>query len=219
VTERHFLPPKAIGRYESFEACKAPDGTAASSDGAVYLRMVCAQIFWAGAFVASEIALAEQPPALTAVVRFVLTTVAYALLCATIGRGARSPLSVRLRQLTRGEWGALAAMGFFGVALYTLLVHRGLGGSTAANAGLLIPTIQPIFTTLMSRLLFRDIVTGSLVTGLALGLAGAGLVIGGGVLQGGAETVAGDLVIVAAALSFSCYAVAGRRAPTSLSAI
>ena len=101
VTEHHFLPPKAIGRYESFEAREAPDGTAASSDGAVYLRMVCAQIFWAGAFVASEIALAEQPPALTAVVRFVLTTAAYALLCATTGRGARPPLTVRLRQLTQ----------------------------------------------------------------------------------------------------------------------
>lgn len=126
---------------------------------------------------------------------------------------------MRLRQLTRREWGALAAMGFFGVALYTLLVHRGLGASTAANAGLLIPTIQSIFTALLSRLLFCDPVRGSLVAGLALGLTGAGLVIGGGVLQGGTETVVGDLVIIAAALTFSCYAVAGRRAPTSLSAV
>jgi drug/metabolite transporter (DMT)-like permease len=180
---------------------------------AVYLRMVLAQIFWSGAFVASEIALATQPPSLTAVVRFVLTTAIYALLCATIGRGERTPLSARLRLLTPSDWGALVAMGFFGVALYTLLVHRGLAGSTAASAGLLIPTIQPIFTALLSRILFRDAVTGALVAGLALGLTGAGLVVGGGAALGG------DLVIVAAALSFSCYAVAGKRAPASLSAM
>ena len=39
-----------------------------ATNGTVYVRMILVQVFWAGTFVASEIALHEQPPALTALV-------------------------------------------------------------------------------------------------------------------------------------------------------
>ena len=38
---------------------------ARAANGGVYTRMVLVQVFWAGTFVASEIALHDQPPALS----------------------------------------------------------------------------------------------------------------------------------------------------------
>ena len=191
---------------------------ARAANGGVYTRMVLVQVFWAGTFVASEIALHDQPPALTAVVRFILTTAIYMAMCVMLRDLHAAPLSSRLTEIGRGAWLALAAMGFFGVALYTLLLHLGLAASTAAYAALLIPTTQPIFTAILGRLAFRDAITSALVVGLALGLLGAGLVIFGGLSLRDDTVLTGNLVIVAAALSFSCYAIAPKFAPSSLSA-
>ncbi|WP_372426700.1 DMT family transporter [Salinarimonas chemoclinalis] len=188
-----------------------------ATNGAVYARMVLVQVFWAGTFVASEIALHDQPPALTAVVRFVLTTAIYVAMCVMLADAAAPRLRERVREISAGGWLALAAMGFFGVSLYTLLLHLGLGASTAAYAALLIPTTQPIFTAILGRLAFRDAVGSALVVGLALGLVGAGLVILGGLSVSDTALLGGNLVIVAAALSFSCYAVSAKFAPATLS--
>lgn len=191
-------------------------GTSAAN-GVVYTRMVLVQVFWAGTFVASEIALHDQPPALTAVVRFVLTTAIYIAMCILLRDPRAVPLRARLGGVQAKGWFVLAAMGFFGVSLYTLLLHLGLSVSTAAYAALLIPTTQPIFTAILGRLAFRDAITSALVVGLMLGLVGAGLVILGGLSMIDGTLLFGNIVILAAALSFSCYAISAKFAPTALS--
>lgn len=191
---------------------------ARQTDAPVYARLILVQIFWAGTFVASEIALHDQPPALTAVVRFLLTTAIYLTMAVMLRDRSAAPFRQRLAAISWGGWLALAAMGLFGVSLYTLLLHLGLATSTAAYAALLIPTTQPIFTAILSRLAFRKAVGSALVVGLAVGLAGAGLVIFGGLSLSDGALLSGNLVIIAAAASFSCYAVSAKFAPAALSA-
>ncbi len=169
----------------------------------IVLKLVLVQIFWAGTFVASEIALHEQPAATTAAVRFVVTTACYVALCLVSAR-QREPLWPRLRDLPVRDWAVLAAMGFFGVAAYTILLHLGLRHSTAANAALLIPTTQPVFTALLGAAVLGERPPAKLWLGLGLGLVGAILVISHD--AGGSVALSSNVLIVLSAFAFSCYA-------------
>ncbi|SEO37348.1 Uncharacterized membrane protein [Methylobacterium sp. ap11] len=162
----------------------------------IIIKLILVQIFWARTFVASEIALHEQPAATTAVVRFVVTTVCNVAMCLAAG-GQQGPLGARLRGLAGRDWAVLAAMGFFGVAAYTILLHLGLRHSTAANAALLIPTTQPVFTAVLGGIVLRETVPTKLWLGLACGLVGAILVITHD--AGGSVALSSNVVIVLSA--------------------
>lgn len=178
-------------------------------DSMTYGKMVLVQILWGGTFVASELALRDQPPLTTAAIRFFLTSLVYLLM---MRYGFRSLL--RLPRQTRLP---LIVMGFFGVFAYTILLHYGLLLSKAANAALLIPTTQPIFTMFLTAAAFRQRPTVRVVLALCLGLIGATMVIGRyDVLSHEDKGFLGDLLILAAALSFSCYAVASKFASSQI---
>ncbi|NWB99488.1 DMT family transporter [Pseudomonas gingeri] len=183
---------------------------------AVFIKLVLVQLFWAGTFVASEIALHDQPAGITALTRFVLTTGIYAVLCLIL---SKHTLSQKLKAVNASQWLALVGMGFFGVLLYTVLLNIGLTTTTATYAALLIPTTQPIFTALLSRFVFREATSQALVAGLALGLVGAACVIWSGVQQHDATHLSGSIIILLSALSFSLYAVCSKFAPAHLSSL
>ncbi|MBL3831487.1 DMT family transporter [Pseudomonas syringae pv. theae] len=182
----------------------------------VFVKLVLVQFFWAGTFVASEIALHDQPAGITALTRFVLTTGIYAGLCLFLSKHA---LPQKLRAVKASQWLALVGMGFFGVLLYTVLMNIGLTTTTATYAALLIPTTQPIFTALLSRFVFREAASQALVAGLALGLVGAACVIWSGVQQQDATHLSGSIIILLSALSFSLYAVCSKFAPAHLTSL
>lgn len=172
-------------------------------DSITYGKLVLVQVLWGGTFVASELALRDQPPLTTAAIRFFFTGFAYVLLM-----HGRLPLLLTLPRQTKLP---LIFMGFFGVFTYTILLHYGLALSKAANAALLIPTTQPIFTTVLSAVAFRQRPSTRVILALFLGLIGAMMVIWeDGVLSSEPKVVIGDLLILAAALSFACYSVAGK---------
>lgn len=194
----------------------------ASSQGSQYsthLKLVLIQIFWAGTFVASEIALLNQPPAFTAIVRFFLTSVGYVLLCLYVRGSNASSLAYRLRKLRVSEWFTLFMMGFFCVTIYTLFLHFGLTKSTAAYAALLIPTTQPLFTAILSSFLEKGSLNRSLFVGLALGFCGATLILSESYATSSESISNGNILILLAAASFAVYAVSARRAPATLSSV
>ena len=182
----------------------------------IFVKLVLVQIFWAGTFVASEIALHEQPAATTAAVRFVVTTACYVALCSVFAR-QREPLWPRLWDLSVRDWAVLAAMGFFGVAAYTILLHLGLRHSTAANAALLIPTTQPVFTAVLGAAVLGERPPAKLWLGLGLGLVGAILVISHD--AGGSVALSSNVLIVLSAFAFSCYAVSAKFSPDRLDSL
>lgn len=184
-----------------------------------HLKLILIQIFWAGTFVASEVALLNQPPAFTAIVRFVLTSIGYILLCFYIRSSNGTPLLSRLRELNANEWFTLFMMGFFCVTVYTLFLHFGLKKSNAAYAALLIPTTQPLFTAILSRFLEKDSLNRSLIVGLILGFFGAALILFEPYSTNSESTSNGNFFILLAAASFAIYAVSARRAPSTLTSV
>lgn len=173
--------------------------------GVTYGKLVLVQFMWGGTFVASEIALRDLPPLTTAAVRFVLTTLAYLLLM--------RPRLHTLVKLGGNSVRYLALMGLFGVFAYTVLLNYGLILASAANAALLIPTTQPVFTMFLASIVLRRRPSAHLVAALCIGLIGATMVISGQNALGSApEALLGDLLLLAASLSFSCYMVAGKLA-------
>ncbi len=115
------------------------------------------------------------------------------------------------------DWAVLAAMGFFGVAAYTILLHLGLRHSTAANAALLIPTTQPVFTALLGAAVLGERPPAKLWLGLGLGLVGAILVISHD--AGGSVALSSNVLIVLSAFAFSCYAVSAKFSPDRLDSL
>lgn len=184
-----------------------------------HLKLVLIQIFWAGTFVASEIALLNQPPAFTAIVRFVLTSIGYALLCLYVRISSESSLLFRLRKIRVSEWFTLFMMGFFCVTIYTLFLHFGLTKSSAAYAALLIPTTQPLFTAILSGFLERGSLNRSMVIGLIIGFCGAALILYESYATSSESISNGNILILLAAASFAVYAVSARRAPSTLSSV
>ncbi|MBN2492078.1 MAG: DMT family transporter [Planctomycetes bacterium] len=96
-----------------------------------------------------------------------------------------------------------------GVAINQVLFLLGLDYTTAVNASVLITTI-PIFTAALVLLLGQEIARLHRVLGIVIALAGAGAVCGIDRLDLSSRLLAGNLMIVANALSYSLFLVLSR---------
>lgn len=163
-----------------------------------WIRLVILSILWGGSFFFVEVALRGLP-----VLTIVWTRVALAALilaCVMRLAGTRFP--------GRALWPALAVMGLLNnVVPYTLFVLA-QGQISGALAAILNAT-TPLFTVLVAHLATRDErITPAKAAGLGLGFAGVVVMLAGAEIAGGA---AAKLACLAAALSYACAGVWGRR--------
>jgi len=161
-----------------------------------------AVVFWGVSFVATKAALRELSPITLVTTRFALGV---ALLLVLL-RARRVPV-LPPREL----WGPLALMGFVGVFVHQLLQSFALTMTGAISTGWLIG-LTPLWSAMLSAWLLRERFPPAKVAGLALGFAGAALVVTRGQL--GAARLAlpattGDLMILASTLNWAVYSVLG----------
>lgn len=151
-------------------------------------------LLWASAFVGVRFAVRHVSPVGVAVVRYAVASAVLALVMA----GLRRPLPP-LR-----TWPRLAVVGFFGIALYNLALNYGSVHIEAAAVGFLINT-APIFTAVLAVLLLRERPRPGTYAGIALGFAGAVVIL----LGQGLEIAFGwaAAVILLAAVAQSLYFV------------
>ena len=71
----------------------------------------------------------------------------------------------------------------------------------------IITTSLPILTMVMAAIVLREPVTGMKVTGVLLGAAGALILVTSGHGGAGSGSAAGDILVICAQLSFTCYLV------------
>jgi drug/metabolite transporter (DMT)-like permease len=159
-------------------------------------------VFWGISFVATKAALREVPPVALIFTRFTIGSALLATILASRGERLLPPLDSLL---------PLAAMGFVGIFVHQMLQAYGLTMTTAANTGWLIGLI-PIWSALLSAIFLGERFPCSRVAGLAVGCAGALLVVTRGEL--GAHLIAlpatrGDLLILASTLTWAIYTVLG----------
>jgi drug/metabolite transporter (DMT)-like permease len=166
------------------------------------LGVLAAILMWGTSFVATKSVLTELPPVGIVQGRAVLGAVTLALLIGLWRGRIGSP---------RATWPMLAVLGFVGVFFHQVIQAFGLRLTSAINTGWLIGLI-PIWSALLAALLLRERFRAGKLMGLALGFAGAVLVITRGDISArslGLPSARGDLLILASTLNWAIYTVIG----------
>ena len=159
--------------------------------------LVVANLVYAGAFPASEVALRELGPMTLAGFRFLVA----ALLLAPVAVPA-------LRRITLAQTLRLLSIAALGLWLQMVLIYYGIDQANGAIAAIIVG-LEPVLIAAWAALLLHERFGGRRVAGLAVGLAGSLLVAGVG-LEGGAGT-GGVILLLGTGLSFSWYTVASKR--------
>ena len=162
------------------------------------LAAFLAVVFWGVSFVASKAVLATLSPTVLIFTRFALG----ALVLLAISAARKQPLIP-----PRNTWPMLALMGFIGVFVHQMLQLHGLVHTTAVNAGWLVGLV-PIWSAILAALFLRERFGPFKLAGLALGFAGATLVVTHGQIS--TETLAlpstlGDILVLASTLNWAVY--------------
>jgi drug/metabolite transporter (DMT)-like permease len=166
-----------------------------------WLALWSVYVIWGSTYLAIRYVVRTMPPLLTAGVRFLVA----GLVMYTIGvlRGDRTD------RPTLAHWRATAIIGtalcLGGNGLVNLAEARHLASGTAA---LIVATI-PLWLALFDAIVFRARVRARAIAGLALGFAGAALLV----RPGGAIEVRAALYVVAAAATWAAGSLYARRAP------
>lgn len=166
------------------------------------LGALLAVLFWGVSFVATKAAVDECRPLALVVARTALGAALIIVILAWRGERLRPP---------RATWPALLGMGFVGVAFHQGLQAYALTLTTAARTGWLVG-LTPVWSALFAAWRLREILSAAKVVGLAMGLAGALVVITRGRLA--PELLAlpatqGDLLVLASTLNWAFYSVLG----------
>lgn len=174
------------------------------SEFLVYLQLIVVQLIWGGAFIIGQLALTKQPVMTTILIRNLGVSLGFILiLCCSKKHG--------WLMVPRTTVWPLLGMGFFGVVVYNILVYWGLSLSSAISASLLIPTVQPLTTVLITRIKAIDSLSKSQFLGLFAGFLGAiATLTGDWSIHPDSHNMLGNLLLLLAAFSFSLYSTLGK---------
>nr|WP_258023733.1 DMT family transporter [Streptomyces bambusae] len=184
----------------------APDGQRVRqrAGGLGVLLALVATVVWSGSFVATRDMAGTVPPVQAVFWRWIIALLAVAPFAARE--------AWRQRELIRRHLGFLTVASLFGVTLYNTLVHQAGLTTSAANMGMIMAA-SPVIMALWSRL-GGERLGARRTFGLLLAAFGVLLLVGDGSLS--PDFAAGDLWMLAAALSFASYSVLLRRKPAEL---
>ncbi|WP_213940517.1 EamA family transporter [Pseudomonas sp. dw_612] len=171
------------------------------SDVPVYVKLAAVTMIWGGTFVAGRFLADSLSPLFAASLRFLLASVALLLFVLL----ARVPLV----RPSLGQWLQLALLGFFGIFFYNLCFFYGLHYINASRASLIV-ALNPAVIGLASWLLFKERLSRAKVAGIAICIAGAGMVIvsrNPQLLAANADAWMGDLLIFGCVLSWGVYSL------------
>jgi drug/metabolite transporter (DMT)-like permease len=175
----------------------------------VWLLAALPPLFWAGNFVLARALHADLPPLALSFWRWALAL----LILLPFGL----PALWRQHALLARHWRLLLALALLGITGYNTLLYTGLQDTTATNA-LLLSSATPVLIVALSFALLGERLRLAVLAGLALSLAGVGLIVSAGaptrLLDIGLQ--AGDAWVLAASLDWALYSVLLRRRPAGL---
>jgi drug/metabolite transporter (DMT)-like permease len=166
------------------------------------LGVLLAIAFWGVSFVATRAAVDRISPVALIFARAALGSLLLVAILAARRRPWLPP---------RSAWPSLALMGFVGVAFHQLLQAYALRLTTAVNTGWLIG-LTPVWSAILAAVHLRERFPPRKLAGLALGFAGAVLVVTRGELRPDVlalPATRGDLMILASTVNWAVYTVIG----------
>lgn len=173
------------------------------------LAALAAIVFWGISFVATKAALREVPPVTIIFSRFALGVAFLGVLLLL----RREPLLPPRRWLP-----SLALLGFIGIFVHQMLQSYALRLTSAVHTGWLIG-LTPIWSAILAATLLRERFTAAKTAGLAIGFAGAVLVVTRGEISTATlvlPSTVGDLMIVLSTINWALYTTVGNRVLRSL---
>lgn len=173
---------------------KPEGGRSRRASALVEVSLLLTVFFFGINFVAVKLVVESVPPLLFAAVRFSLAGLLLLAILRLLGGGGRPGRGGLLRLLGLGAVGVTLTQSFFTV---------GVSLTTAANTALVYST-APVWGMLLGAFLGLERPGLRNILGVALALAGVGLVVGGGLELAGTSLV-GDLCILAAAVGWGSY--------------
>jgi drug/metabolite transporter (DMT)-like permease len=157
------------------------------------------------ASILSKLALAGFGPWTMVAVRQVLgVCVLYAL-----SRAGGMQLGGPRQPFSRRDWVLLLTLSWAGFALPQVLLAHGIARSTGTNGALLSP-LEPIGILIGGAIFFRERLTRFRLAAVALGTAGAVLIVLQGGVRPGLGDPLGDALIAAGHLSWAIYTLAAK---------
>lgn len=158
-------------------------------------------LLWGGSFVITEIVLETISPISYTMLRNLVTTVA--LVAILYGRNGRL-------QTTPRAWATYFIIGLFNNALPFTLINWGQTTIDSGLASILVSTM-PFFTLLLAHFFTEDEhLTPSKLLGIGLGLLGIVVLIGPDALRGLGGSLAGQLMVTGASISYAIGALLSR---------
>jgi len=172
--------------------------------------LVIPPLMWSGNAVVGRMVSGAVSPMTLNLLRWIL---AFALLLPLAGRVLRPDSSLW------GQWRRFALLSLLSIGGYNALLYLSLHTSSAINVTL-VGASTPVWTLLIGRLFFGQIITGRQTTGAALSIAGVLLVLSRGQWQVLAQLqlVPGDFYVMAASIAWAYYSwMLARPTPESAS--
>tara|TARA_A100001037_G_scaffold204920_1_gene183313 strand:+ start:2375 stop:3310 length:936 start_codon:yes stop_codon:yes gene_type:complete len=170
--------------------------------GLEWTLLVTLSDFWGGSFFFMEVAVASLPPLTVVVLRVGLAALALNILLPLAG--VRMPHGLHV-------WRAFLVMGILNNLMpFTLIVW----GQTHIDSGLasILNATTPLLTVLVAHVLTTDEkATSARMLGVVVGFIGVALMIGPDVLRTFDGSVAGQLAVLGAGVSYAFAGIYGRR--------
>ncbi len=186
-------------------ALRGAEGGRESKTWILSLLMVLAMITFGFSWVSGKRVSSVAQPATLACIRFMLT-----LLC-FIPTLLGKPLPTIPRSRKVEGWITLAAAAVF-ISTYNLLFFLGLDAGLAGKGGLIVTTLNPLFTFVFVLFISRSRPRISAVAGICLGIAAGVLLLEPWRYSLAELADSGNLAFLAAALAWSLLTLASRKA-------
>lgn len=176
-------------------------GPGRAGSGRIYFLIVLMVALWSSNFVAAKLVVREMDPLLVSALR---TTFAALIIL---------PLYFSTER-ERDVWSwrdvrVLLGLGIFGIALNQVFFVCGISQTSVSHSALII-ALTPMLVLVVAALKGQERITPQKVAGMAIALAGVA------VLQvrsvPGSSRLSGDLLVLAAAITFAVFTVAGKDA-------
>ncbi len=165
-------------------------------------ELIVTMALWGGVFVVARASVRDVNALVAAGIRFIIASIILVVIMT---------LRSRSRPIIEGlKLGALP--GLVGVFAYNALLFIGLKFAPAIDGGMIVPTLNPIVTTWLAALLFKERIDRAKATGLGLALAGQSLVFWESLTSstGGPNRLLGDFLLLGAAMCWSAYTLTGK---------